>query len=190
MQRTLPPPTASMVGISASTSSPKLSSMRSWSGRKLLGAPPMTERSPASRRGSRARSNCRRTAASARNRPRSAFGRSRSISPVRISRYSGATASVHRTAKRRAEAQQHVGVVDRPARAVVRVEHEGRIIEPVVEVGDDDRIGARAEVGVGAPPRSVEDQASGPFEEMAVALVKAEVDHSPHVEARRRRAAS
>ena len=85
--------------------------------------------------------------------------------------------------KARADAHEHVRVIDRRAVRIEGFECDDLVVEPLREVAKHVQIGARRNTRVRDAPGTIEHQAAGTFEELALLLVLRQVDQLRHPKA-------
>ena len=78
----------------------------------------------------------------------------------------------------RTDAHQHVGVIDRRAARIDRFERDDVVVELLREIAEHIQIGARRHARIGDAMHAIEHEAAGAFEELAAAFVMREVEHA------------
>ena len=86
----------------------------------------------------------------------------------------------------RTDAHQHVGVIDRRAGRIGRLERDDVVIELLGEIAEHVEIGARRHARIRDAMRAIQHEAARPFQELAAALVMREVEHARDAKAQPR----
>ncbi len=177
MQRTLPPPTRSIVVTSAATSRPCRSS---WC-RPAASSDSSAAADKAMTGPSLPRSSSRLPAnASSCAKVRSMISRpvlSRRCEHGTTFRRGGDGLSAERR-ESRPDREQDVRVVDRPAGAIRGAKRHDLVVEPALELGERRRVRARRQARVRDVPLAIEHEAAGAFQGLAAVLEGREIDDS------------